>query len=117
MASELDELIALRDESRRLIADLQSRYAEETGLPGLKIKHNNVLGYFIEVPARQAERMPGGADSAFIHRQTMANAMRFSTVDLGDLEGRIARAAEQALVLEMKLFDEYRCLKYSQFHS
>ncbi|PPR74537.1 MAG: DNA mismatch repair protein MutS [Alphaproteobacteria bacterium MarineAlpha3_Bin4] len=103
---ELDELIALRDESRRLIADLQNRYAEETGLPGLKIKHNNVLGYFIEVPARQAERMPGGADSAFIHRQTMANAMRFSTVDLGDLEGRIARAAEQALVLEMKLFDD-----------
>ena len=103
---ELDELIALRDESRRLIADLQNRYAEETGLSGLKIKHNNVLGYFIEVPARQAERMPGGADSAFIHRQTMANAMRFSTVDLGDLEGRIARAAEQALVLEMKLFDD-----------
>ena len=103
---ELDELIALRDESRRLIANLQNRYAEETGLPRLKIKHNNVLGYFIEVPARQAERMPGGADSAFIHRQTMANAMRFSTVDLGDLEGRIARAAEQALVLEMKLFDD-----------
>jgi len=101
----LDELIALRDESRRLIADLQNRYVEETGLPGLKVKHNNVLGYFIEVPARQAESMPSGPDSAFIHRQTMANAMRFSTVDLGNLEVRIARAAEQALVLELKLFD------------
>ena len=101
---DLDELIALRDESRRMIADLQSRYAEETGLTNLKIRHNNVLGYFIEVPARQAEKLPDGPDSPFIHRQTMANAKRFTTVELSDLESRIAKAAERALALELELF-------------
>lgn len=103
---ELDELVALRDGNRRTIADLQTRYVDETGVVGLKVKHNNVLGYFIEVPARQAEGMPSGPDSIFIHRQTMANAMRFSTVELGELEGRIARAADQALTLELKLFED-----------
>jgi len=102
--ADLDELIALRDESRRMVADLQSCYANETGLTNLKIHHNNVLGYFIEVPARQAEKLPHGADSPFIHRQTMANAKRFTTVELSDLESRIAKAADRALALELELF-------------
>ena len=102
----LDELRALRDESRRLIAGLQGRYADQAGVASLKIKHNNVLGYFIEVPAKQADKMPLGQDGPFIHRQTMANAVRYSTVELGELEGRIARAADQALALEMKLFED-----------
>jgi DNA mismatch repair protein MutS len=105
-APELDELKALRDESRRLIANLQSRYAAETGIASLKVRHNNVLGYFIEVPPKQAERMPTGAGQPFIHRQTLASAMRFTTAELGDLEGRIARAADQALALELKLFED-----------
>jgi DNA mismatch repair protein MutS len=103
--SKLDELRGLRDESRRLIAGLQARYAGETGVQTLKIRHNNVLGYFVEVPAKQAEKMPSGADAPFIHRQTMANAVRYTSVELGDLEGRIARAADQALALELELFD------------
>ncbi|MCG8512294.1 MAG: DNA mismatch repair protein MutS, partial [Rhodospirillales bacterium] len=103
-APELDELRTLRDESRRLIAGLQERYVSETNINTLKIRHNNLLGYYIEIPARQADSMPGGEDSPFIHRQTMANAMRYTTVELGELEGRIARAAEQALVLEMEIF-------------
>lgn len=103
---KLDELRGLRDESRRLIAGLQARYAGETGVQALKIRHNNVLGYFVEVPAKQAERMPSGADAPFIHRQTMANAVRYTSVELGDLEGRIARAADQALALELELFEE-----------
>ncbi len=105
-AEEFDELIALRDHSRRLIAELQRRYAEATGLAGLKIKHNNVLGFFVEVPAKQAEGLVQQPDSVFIHRQTMANAMRFSSVELSELEGRIARAADQALSLELKLFED-----------
>jgi DNA mismatch repair protein MutS len=104
--AKLDELRGLRDESRRLIAGLQARYAGETGVQALKIRHNNVLGYFVEVPAKQAERMPSGADAPFIHRQTMANAVRYTSVELGDLEGRIARAADQALALELELFDD-----------
>jgi DNA mismatch repair protein MutS len=103
--AKLDELRGLRDESRRLIAGLQARYAGETGVQALKIRHNNVLGYFVEVPAKQAERMPSGTDAPFIHRQTMANAVRYTSVELSDLEGRIARAADRALALELELFD------------
>ncbi len=105
-APALDELLALRDESRRLVANLQSGYIGQTGISTLKIRHNNVLGYFVEVPARQADNMPAPGEGPFIHRQTMANAVRYSTVELGDLEGRIARAADQALGLELKLFDD-----------
>ncbi|MEP0338107.1 MAG: DNA mismatch repair protein MutS [Alphaproteobacteria bacterium] len=109
-APALDEHRQLRDDSRKLIAGLQARYAEETGIPGLKIKHNNVLGYFIEVAAKQADRIKTGktdeGDSPFIHRQSMANAMRFSTVELADLESRIAKAADRALALELELFTD-----------
>ena len=103
---QLDELRALRDESRRLIASLQSRYAEETSIRTLKIKHNNVLGYFIEVSAKQADNIPLGTDGPFIHRQTLANVVRYSTVELSELENRIARAGDQALALELKLFED-----------
>ncbi|MEX2451721.1 MAG: DNA mismatch repair protein MutS [Rhodospirillales bacterium] len=103
---ELDEFRALRDESRKLIANLQNRYAGDTGIATLKIRHNNVLGYFIEVPAKQAEKMPAGAGGAFIHRQTMANAVRYTTVELSELEGKISKAAERALALELKVFDD-----------
>ena len=108
-APALDEHRQLRDDSRKLIAGLQAKYADETGIAGLKIKHNNVLGYFIEVQAKQADRIKtgktdDGQDSPYIHRQTMANAMRFSTVELADLESRIAKAADRALALETELF-------------
>jgi len=103
-APDLDELLELRDQSRRLIAGLQARYVEETGIPGLKVRHNNMLGYFVEITARHMETMPSGAGSPFIHRQTMANAVRYSTVELSDLEGRIAQAADRALALELDLF-------------
>lgn len=101
----LDELVEMRDESRRLIAALQRRYAEETGVPALKVRHNNVLGYFIEVTAKQADQIPNGTDSPFIHRQTMANAVRYTTVELNELEAEIARAGERALALETEIFD------------
>jgi DNA mismatch repair protein MutS len=102
---ELDELRTLRDESRRLVLGLERRYRESTGLDALKIRHNNVLGYYVEVPARRAD--PLLADKAtFIHRQTMANAVRFSTVELGELESRIAKAGDQALALELEVFEE-----------
>ena len=105
-SEELDELIALRDSSRKLIMGLQSDYAAATGIASLKVRHNNVLGYFIEVTAANADKMPSGEDSDFIHRQTLASAVRYTTVELGDLEGRISRAADQALALEQKLFTD-----------
>ena len=105
----LDELKALRDESRKLIAGLQSKYVDISGVAALKIRHNNVLGYYIETPAKPGERLmedarSGGAASIFIHRQSMANAMRFSTVELSELEDRIRSAADKALALELNLF-------------
>ena len=106
----LDEARGLRDESRRFIAGLQARYAETTGIRSLKIRHNNVLGYFVEVTAAQAPALQNGASPAsdaerFIHRQTLANVMRFSTAALGELEQKIASAADRALAIELSLFD------------
>lgn len=104
---ELDEMRALRDQSRRVIAGLQLQYAEETGVKSLKIKHNNVLGYFIEVSAGNASALTDGdeAKARFIHRQTMAGAMRFTTTVLSELETKIANAADRALAIELAAFD------------
>ncbi|MGF1630533.1 MAG: DNA mismatch repair protein MutS [Kiloniellaceae bacterium] len=99
----LDELRALRDDSRKLIAGLQQRYARDSGVASLKIKHNNVLGYFIEVTPTHADKIETGPESPFIHRQTLASAKRFSTVELSELEQKIASAAERALALELQL--------------
>lgn len=105
----LDEARALRDQSRRVIAGLQLQYAEETGVKSLKIKHNNVLGYFIEVTASNAGPLTEGeAKARFIHRQSMANAMRFTTTELADLESRIANAAGEALTIELAAFERMR---------
>ena len=104
----LDEARALRDRSRKIVADLQARYAAETGVRSLKVRHNNVLGYFVEVPEAQGPTLSALSD--FIHRQTMANAMRFSTTELGDLESRIEAAGSEALRLELERFDVLRSL-------
>ena len=100
-APELDELLKLRDDGRRMIADLQSRYRGETGVDSLKVRHNNVLGYFIEVTPRHSDKM----GEAFIHRQTLASAMRYTTTELADLARDISEAAEKALAVELSLFD------------
>ncbi|RMI12026.1 DNA mismatch repair protein MutS [Sinorhizobium meliloti] len=106
-SAELDEMRALRDQSRRVIAGLQLQYCEETGIKSLKIKHNNVLGYFIEVTAGNAGSMTDtdAGRSRFIHRQTMANAMRFTTTELAELETKIANAADRALAIELETFE------------
>lgn len=106
--SALDEARSLRDDSRRIIAGLQASYSELTGISSLKIKHNNVLGYFIEVGARYGEPlMAAPLNETFIHRQTLANAMRFSTAELADLAGRISRAEEEAKGRELSLFNGF----------
>jgi DNA mismatch repair protein MutS len=105
--AELDELKALRDQSRRVIAAMEGEFQNETGIRSLKIRHNNILGYYIEVTANHAETMNGtdAAKARFIHRQTMANAMRFTTVELAKLEEKIANAAGRALEIELAVFD------------
>ena len=101
-SQELDEWRGLRDESRRMIAALQARYAGETAIGALKIRHNNVIGYYIEVLANHA----GKLGPEFIHRQTMAGAQRYTTAELAGLETKIASAAERALALELRLYED-----------
>ena len=93
----LDETRALRDDSRKVIAALQASYAEETGISGLKLKHNNVLGYHIDATTKQAEALmtpPLGA--RFIHRQTNAGSIRFTTTELAELDAKISRRRSDA---------------------
>ena len=105
--AELDEMRALRDETRRIIAAMERELIDETGIRSLKIRHNNILGYYIEVTANHHATLAGTdeAKARFIHRQTMANAMRFTTTELADLETRIANAADRALSIELGVFD------------
>ncbi len=104
--SDLDEARQLRDEGRSVIAQLQQQYIEKAGVQALKIKHNNVLGYFIEVTATHADKMMSAPLSeTFIHRQTTANQVRFTTVELSDLETRILNAGGRALEIEKRLYD------------
>jgi DNA mismatch repair protein MutS len=73
----------------------------------LKIRHNNVLGYFVEVTAQHGDRLLASPlNSTFIHRQTLAGQVRFTTTELGELEAKIASAAERALGIELATFDD-----------
>jgi DNA mismatch repair protein MutS len=102
----LDDARALRDESRKVIAALQSTYRDSTEIKALKIKHNNVLGYFVEVPGQHGSRMLAAPlNETYIHRQTLANVYRFTTTELGELESRIAASAERALAIETEIFE------------
>lgn len=117
--AELDSLKELRDESRSLIAKLQAGYAAQTGVATLKISHNNILGYYIEVPAKAAQKMLDdirNGDTVFIHRQTMANAVRFTTKELAELENKMQTAGEKALAMELEMFDSLvrAVLKYAE---
>ncbi|MCJ9429922.1 DNA mismatch repair protein MutS [Kordiimonas marina] len=101
----LDEFRMLRDESRRLIAGLEGNYQTQTGIGALKIRHNNVIGYHVDVSAKQADKlMAPPMNETFIHRQTLANSVRFSTSELSKLAGKISEAADRALALEQELF-------------
>ena len=105
-SSELDQQRTLRDDGRRLIAEMQARYAAESGVATLKIKHNQVIGYHIEVTATHAERMATAPDAPFIHRQTLGTAARFTTVALAELDRGIAEAADRALAIELAIFQD-----------
>ncbi|MGB0784595.1 MAG: DNA mismatch repair protein MutS [Alphaproteobacteria bacterium] len=104
----LDEQRALRDKSRILISELQTALSAQTGISSLKIKHNNVLGYFIEVTSVNASKMGEANEAGFIHRQSLASAKRYTTIELTELEQKIRAAAERSLALELEIFDNLR---------
>lgn len=99
----LDEIKLLKNDSHKMIVELQNKYAEATGISNLKIKYNNVIGYFIEVQSKFAPEMLENKD--FIHRQSVLNATRFTTVELTELENKIRGAADKALAMELEMFD------------
>ncbi len=112
-SAKLDDLRLLRDKSRQLIAALQGKYQKDAGVTALKIKFNNVLGYFIEVPAKHGDKLmlkarENGNDAQqnnqFVHRQTLANVVRFTTVELSELERDISSAAEKIIAIENDIF-------------
>lgn len=105
--SDLDETQAVQKNGRRMIAAMEARYRSLTGIESLKIAYNNILGYYIEIPARRAESLLAArneADNPFIHRQTMAGAVRFTSIELSELEKNVATAAERALAIELDVF-------------
>jgi DNA mismatch repair protein MutS len=102
----LDEARSMRDASRLVVAAMQARYADATSIKGLKIRHNNVLGYFVEVTAQHGDKlMAPPLNATFIHRQTLAGQVRFTTSELGETEAKIANAGERALNLELEIFE------------
>ncbi len=101
-APHLDEQVTLREEGRRLIANLEAGYRKQTEVDGLRIKHNNVLGWFVEVTAKHAEKI----GEPFIHRQSMANAVRYTTVELNELARNISEARDRALAVELEIFED-----------
>jgi DNA mismatch repair protein MutS len=105
---ELEEARRLRDDSRRVVADLEARAVAEAGVP-FKVRHNAVLGYFLETSAKAAEPLlrPTG-ESPFIHRQTLANQVRFTTVELSELDAKISQAGYRALAIEGETFETWR---------
>ncbi|NBX03788.1 MAG: DNA mismatch repair protein MutS, partial [Alphaproteobacteria bacterium] len=100
-SAALDELRTLRDDGRKMIAALQQKYAESTGINILKIRHNNVIGYHIEITQAHQSKVP----VEFIHRQTLANNLRYTTVELSGLERKISEAADRAIKLELEIFE------------
>ncbi|HYJ53424.1 MAG TPA: DNA mismatch repair protein MutS, partial [Allosphingosinicella sp.] len=101
----LDALRATSGEGRRAIAALEARYKSQTGIATLKIRHNNVLGFHIEVPARNADKLMA-AESGFTHRQTLAGVVRFNAPDLHDEAQRVNQAGAHALAAEAAHFEE-----------
>ena len=105
---QLDEARRLRDDSRRVVAELEARACADSGI-AFKVKHNAVLGYFLETSAKAAEGLlRAGPDSPFIHRQTLASQVRFTTVELSELDARISQAGHRALAIEADTFEGWR---------
>src|SRR6516225_230127 len=104
---DLDAARTLRDDSRKVMAELEAKYLEETAIKSLKVRHNNILGFYVEVPAAQAKPLLSGPLALiFRHRQTMAGALRFATEELVATESRIVTSADRALALEQEVFAE-----------
>ncbi|MBS0479847.1 MAG: DNA mismatch repair protein MutS [Proteobacteria bacterium] len=103
--SALDDLRDVGAGGRRAIAALEAEYRARTGVASLKIRHNGVLGYHVEAPARAADPLMA-ADSGFTHRQTLAGAVRFNAPELHELAMKVTQAGSHALAAEAAHLEE-----------
>lgn len=101
--TRLDELDHLCKHSKEKIQSLQEQYRNQTEVASLKVKQNNVIGMYIEVTSQHQQKMD---PEIFMHKQTMASAMRFTTSELQQLEQDLASAAEQMLAIELDIFEQ-----------
>ena len=104
----LDELVNVRKNAKKMLADLQAKYIAKTKIQNLKVTYNNLLGYFIEVPTRFSEPLLTNKEWGFIHRQTMVNCVRFVTMELAELENKMRTADEKTLRLELEIYETLR---------
>ena len=105
----LDALRAVGGEGRRAIAALEARYRDGTGVQALKIRHNAVLGFHIEVSARHADKLMA-ADSGFTHRQTLGQVVRFNAPDLHEVALRVTQSGAHAVAAEAAHLEELTAL-------
>jgi DNA mismatch repair protein MutS len=105
--AELDAARGLRDDNRQMLAELEAKYVAETGVKSLRVRHNNILGFYLEAPAGSAKPLLSEPlAQRFKHRQTMAGAVRFTTEELIETQSLIVAAADRALALEQEIFAE-----------
>jgi DNA mismatch repair protein MutS len=107
--AELDGLRAASSDGRRAIAELEGRYRDATGIGSLKIRHNAVLGYHVEVSTRHADRLLA-PDSGFTHRQTLAGVVRFNSPALHEEASKVIEAGAHALAAEQAHLEELTAL-------
>ena len=108
--SRLDELREISKNSKTFLAQIEQRERDRTGIGSLKIRFNNVFGYYIEISKANVEKAPADYE----RKQTLVNAERFTTPELKVLEGKILEAEERMLVLEREIFESLRALASSQ---
>ncbi len=105
----LDQERKIKTDARAVIATLQQEYVQLTGIQSLKIRHNNVLGYFVEVPKRHVEKMQGEAlERTFVLRQATAGSSRFGSSELAETASRILNADNRCSELELEIFENLR---------
>jgi len=106
-SAQLDELMNLKENTKHTLLGLQKVYAERTGIPNIKISFNNLVGYYVEVPAKLADSLLIDKSKGFIHKQTMLNVVRFTTEELIELEHKLIHANELAIEMEIDIFNQF----------
>lgn len=101
--AELDTLSSLATNSKQILADIQRRESERTGIPSLKIGFNNVFGYYLEVTNAHKSKVP----EEWIRKQTLTNGERYITPELKELEDKILGAEDKILEIETRLFNDF----------